>query len=93
MLNVGFVRIHVRTGQSGFGPVVAGLSVSLLANEGQRRTPVGFSQYGAAARGRAVWNAGKTVGTKRPLTQKQIWALRSFLDREGRDRTVSRQHR
>jgi integrase len=31
-----------------------------------------------------VWNAGKTVGTKRPLTQKQIWAVRFFLDREGR---------
>jgi integrase len=31
-----------------------------------------------------VWNAGKTVGTKRPLTQKQIWAVRFFLDRECR---------
>ena len=30
------------------------------------------------------WNAGKAVGTKRPLTQKQIWAIRFFLDREGR---------
>ena len=26
----------------------------------------------------------QTVGTKRPLTQKQIWAIRFFLDREGR---------
>ena len=26
------------------------------------------------------------VGTKRPLTQKQIWAVRFFLDREGRSR-------
>jgi integrase len=34
--------------------------------------------------GRAAWNAGKTVGTKRPLTQKQIWAIRFFLDRESR---------
>jgi hypothetical protein len=33
---------------------------------------------------RAPWNAGKIVGTKRPLTQKQIWAIRFFLDREGR---------
>ena len=33
---------------------------------------------------RAPWNAGKTVGTKRPLIQKQIWAIRFFLDREGR---------
>lgn len=28
----------------------------------------------------AAWNAGKTVGT----TQKQIWAIRFHLDREGR---------
>lgn len=37
-----------------------------------------------AAQCRPAWNAGKTVGTKRPLTQKQIWAVRFFLDREGR---------
>src|SRR5690554_646495 len=47
---------------------------------------MGFSRYDAAARGRAAWNAGKTVGTKRPLTLKQIWAIRFFLDREGRVR-------
>lgn len=47
---------------------------------------MGYSRYDAAARGRAAWNAGKTVGTKRPLTQKQIWAVRFFLDREGRIR-------
>lgn len=34
--------------------------------------------------GRTAWSAGKTVGTKRPLTQKQIWAIRFFLDREER---------
>jgi integrase len=33
-----------------------------------------------------AWNAGKTVGTKRPLTQKQIWAVRFYLDRERRRR-------
>lgn len=47
---------------------------------------MGCSRYDAAARGRAAWNAGKMVGTKRPLTQKQIWAVRFFLDREGRIR-------
>lgn len=45
---------------------------------------MGYSQYDPAIQGRAAWNAGKTVGTKRPLTQKQIWAIRFFLDREGR---------
>ncbi len=51
---------------------------------------MGYSQYDAAARGRAAWNAGKMVGTKRPLTQKQIWAIRFYLDREGqvRDRAL-----
>ena len=47
---------------------------------------MGHSQYDDASRERAAWNAGKKVGTKRPLTQKQIWAVRFFLDREGRVR-------
>lgn len=45
---------------------------------------MGHSQYDPAAQCRPAWNAGKAVGTKRPLTQKQIWAVRFFLDREGR---------
>ena len=47
---------------------------------------MGYSKYDSAGLGRAAWNAEKTVGTKRPLTQKQIWAIRFFLDREGRSR-------
>ena len=51
---------------------------------------MGYSKYDIATPGRAAWNAGKTVGTKRPLTQKQIWAIRFYLDREERlrDRTL-----
>jgi len=45
---------------------------------------MGHAQYDPATHWRPVWNAGKTVGAKRPLTQKQIWAVRFFLDREGR---------
>ena len=45
---------------------------------------MGHAQYDPATHRRPVWNAGKTVGTKRPLTQKQIWAVRFFLDRECR---------
>jgi len=45
---------------------------------------MGHSQYDPTMQSRAAWNAGKTVGSKRPLTQKQIWAVRFFLDREGR---------
>ena len=47
---------------------------------------MGHSQFDDASRERAAWNAGKIVGTKRPLTQKQIWAVRFFLDRERRIR-------
>ena len=45
---------------------------------------MGYSQYDPPLQTRTAWNAGKTVGTKRPLKQKQIWAIRFFLDREGR---------
>lgn len=47
---------------------------------------MGISQYDPAAMGRPAWNAGKQVGVKRPLKQRQIWAIRFFLDREGRMR-------
>jgi hypothetical protein len=50
----------------------------------------GPSQYDDASRERAAWNAGKKVGTKRPLTQKQIWAVRFFLDRERRVRDAEK---
>ena len=47
---------------------------------------MGHSHYDPAVQCRPAWNAGKTVGAKRPLKQKQIWAVRFFLDREGRVR-------
>ena len=43
-----------------------------------------YSHLDPAMQNRVAWNAGKIVGTKRPLTQKQIWAIRFFLDREER---------
>lgn len=45
---------------------------------------MGHSHFDPAEQRRPAWNSGKTVGTKRPLTQKQIWAVRFFLDRERR---------
>lgn len=45
---------------------------------------MGHSHHDPVMQGRSAWNAGKTVGTKRPLTQKRIWAVRFFLDREAR---------
>ena len=44
---------------------------------------MGHSRLDMTPRHRPAWNAGKNVGTKRPLTQKQIWAIRFHLDREG----------
>lgn len=43
-----------------------------------------YSHLDPAMQNRVAWNAGKTVRTKRPLTQKQIWAIRFFLDSEER---------
>ena len=43
-----------------------------------------YSQFDPAGLGRPAWNAGKKVGAKRALKPRQIWAIRFFLDREGR---------
>jgi site-specific recombinase XerC len=45
---------------------------------------MGHTHYEPAAHDRRAWNAGKKVGTKRPLKPRQIWAIRFFLDRERR---------
>jgi hypothetical protein len=50
------------------------------------RTEMGIAQYDPAAMGRPAWNAGKQVGVKTPLKQRPIWAVRFFLEREGRMR-------
>ena len=47
---------------------------------------MGIAKYDPAALGRPAWNAGQKVGVKKPLKQRQIWAIRFFLDREGRMR-------
>lgn len=47
---------------------------------------MGIAQYDPAAMGRPAWNVGRKVGVNKPLKQRQIWAIRFFLDREGRMR-------
>ncbi|MDH4985044.1 tyrosine-type recombinase/integrase [Aminobacter anthyllidis] len=47
---------------------------------------MGIAQHDPAALGRPAWNAGRKVGVKKPLKQRQIWAIRFYLDREGRMR-------
>src|SRR5690606_31919671 len=55
-----------------------------------RRITMTYSHLGPAMHNRSAWNAGETVGMKRPLIQKQIWSNRFFLDREEqlRDRPL-----
>ena len=47
---------------------------------------MGIAQSDPAVLGRPAWNAGRQVGVKKPLKQRLIWAIRFFLDREGRMR-------
>ena len=41
-----------------------------------------YSHFDPAAQNRVPWNFGAKIGPKSPFTQKQIWAIRFFLDRE-----------
>lgn len=45
-----------------------------------------YSQFDPAAQSRLPWNFGAKIGRKRLFNQKQIWAIRFFLDREKRIR-------
>ena len=45
-----------------------------------------YSQFDPEAQCRVPWNFGAKIGPKRPFNQKQIWAIRFFLDREKRIR-------
>ena len=45
-----------------------------------------YSQFNPAAQNRAPWNFGAKIGPRSQLNQKQIWAIRFFLDREKRIR-------
>jgi hypothetical protein len=45
---------------------------------------MGHSEYDPAARERQPWNAGQVVGSKRALKPQQVWAIRFWLEREGR---------
>lgn len=45
-----------------------------------------YSQYDPAVQNRVPWNFGAKIGPKRPFSQKQIWAIRFFLDLEKRVR-------
>lgn len=45
---------------------------------------MGISEFDPAASDRRAWNAGRKVGAKRALKPRQVWAIRFFLDQQGR---------
>jgi hypothetical protein len=45
---------------------------------------MGHSAYDPAFAERRPWNAGKKLGAKRALKPQQVWAIRFWLEREGR---------
>ena len=45
---------------------------------------MGYSSFDPAGRNRPAWNAGRTVGPKRALKQKEVWAIRFWLEQEER---------
>ena len=51
---------------------------------------MGHSEYDPASQERRAWNAGRKLGTKRPLKPQQVWAIRFWLNgkRRLRDRAL-----
>ena len=45
---------------------------------------MGHSEFDPRVKGRRPWNAGRKLGAKRALKPQQVWAVRFWLDREGR---------
>jgi integrase len=43
---------------------------------------MGYSAFDGHVR--PAWNAGRKIGAKRALKQKEVWAIRFWLDQEGR---------
>ena len=47
---------------------------------------MGHSEYDPSVKGRKPWNAGRKLGAKRALKPQQVWAIRFWLDQQGRVR-------
>ena len=50
----------------------------------RRRRSMGYSDFDGHYR--RAWNAGRKIGAKRVLRQKDVWPIRFWLDQEGRIR-------
>lgn len=51
---------------------------------GRGRAVMGHTSYEPAFANRRAWNEGRIVGAKKPLKPRDVWAIRFFLEREGR---------
>lgn len=51
---------------------------------------MGHSEFDPGARDPRPWNAGRKLGSKRPLKAQQVWAIKFWLDhkRRLRDRAM-----
>src|SRR4028119_914032 len=47
---------------------------------------MGHSEYDPGFRDRRPWNAGRKLGAKRALKPQEVWAIRFWLDQDGRVR-------
>jgi site-specific recombinase XerC len=64
---------------------IQGVLLLLPANGGrEREAAMGHSEHDPAAKQRRPWNAERLVGAKRALKPREVWAIRFWLDREGR---------
>lgn len=45
---------------------------------------MGHTRYEPVYAARRPWNDGRLVGAKKPLKPKDVWAIRFFLEHEGR---------
>lgn len=45
---------------------------------------MGHTRYEPTFDNRPAWNAGRMVGAKKPLKPRDVWAIRFFLEHEGR---------
>ena len=55
-----------------------------MVAKNEEEKAMGHSECDPAAKDRRPWNVGRMVGAKRALKPQQVWAIRFWLDREGR---------
>jgi hypothetical protein len=80
--DVHWAQAALRTGQSAFAVGCSALFLRVIS--ARRRTEIGYSVFDNHPR--PAWNVGRKIGSKRALKQKEVWAIRFWLEQEGRMR-------